>query len=94
MHQAQKYQAQIDGLKAVANLVEVDEETFRMVLRSNERPTIVAGEAGFWKFKRHTYLTTYDGFVFCLRSPAPVDFKAEAPAAFLVKAKTVSIPFL
>jgi len=92
--QQQRYLAHIEGLKAVANLVEVDEPTFRTLLRSHEQPTVVVGESGFWRFKRHTYLTTYDGFVFCLRSPAPVDLKAEAPSAFLVQAKAVTIPFL
>lgn len=94
MHQQHRYLAQIEALKSVANLVEVDEQTFRMLLRSHEQPTIVVGESGFWRFKRHTYLTTYDGFVFCLRSPTALDLKAEAPSAFLVSAKAVTIPFL
>lgn len=95
MHRQQhRYLAQIEGLKAVANLVEVDEETFRRLLRSHERPTVVVGETGLWRFRRHTYLTTYDGFTFCLRSATPLDLHAEAPSAFLVRAKTVTIPFL
>jgi hypothetical protein len=94
MHEVHRTQAQIDGLRAVANLVEVDEGTFRMLLRSHEQPTLVTGQTGFWKLKRHTCMTTYDGFVFCLRSPLPLDFRSEAPAAFVVQAKTVNIPFL
>ncbi|MHC4548350.1 MAG: hypothetical protein ACYTEZ_06185 [Planctomycetota bacterium] len=91
---AQQYQAQIEGLKALANLVEVSEATFRLIVRSHEHPTIVAGGTGALWFKKHTYLTTYDGFVFCLRSERPLDFAADAPGAFFVEAKTVHIPFL
>ena len=90
----QNYQAQIEGLKAVANIVEVDEETFRTLLRSREHPTLVAGETGVLWFKKHTYLTTYDSFIFCLRAPGPLDFEKDAPGAFFISAKSVNIPFL
>jgi len=91
---AQQYQAQIEALKAVVSLVEVDETTFRLLLRSRPHPTIVTGKAGAYWFKRHIYLTSYDGFVFCLRTPHAVDFHEEAPGAFLVRSKQIRIPFL
>jgi len=90
----QQYQAQIEGLKAIANLVEVDEATFRLVIRSHEHPTIVAGGTGALWFKKSTYLTTYDGFVFVLRAEKPLDFREDAPGAFFIEAKSVNIPFL
>jgi len=91
---AQQHLAEIETVKALANLVEVDEETFRGILRAHERPTIVAGESGFWLFRRHVYLTTYDGFVFCVRVRVPMDFADDAPSHFLIRAKAVTIPFL
>ena len=91
---AQQYQAQVEGMKALANLVEVDEETFRLIVRSREHPTIVAGATGILWFKKHTYLTTYDGFVLCLRTDKPLDLTEDAAGAFYVEAKTVHIPFL
>jgi hypothetical protein len=91
---AQQYQARIEALKAVASLVEVDEATFRGILRAHDRPTVVSGGTGVLWFKRHTYLTSYDGFVFCVRSDKPLDFAADAADAFHVVAKTLTIPFL
>jgi len=90
----QQYQAQIEALKAVVSLVEVDETTFRLLLRSRPHPTIVTGKGGTLWFKKHTYLTSYDGFVFCLRTSQALDFHEEAPGAFLVRAKQITIPFL
>jgi len=90
---AAQYQAQIQALKAVASLVEVDEQTFRTLLRSLKSPTIVAGTTGVMWFKKQVYLTSYDGFVFFLRSPAPLDFEADAPNAFFVAAESLTIPF-
>lgn len=87
-------QEQIQALKALVNLVEVDEATFRLLLRSHEKPTIVVGKAGILWFKKHTYMTSYDGFVFLHRAEKECDFRAEAPQALVVDAKTIHIPFL
>jgi hypothetical protein len=89
-----QYQAQINALKAMAAVVEVDEETFRALLRSRSHPTIVAGISGALWFKRRTYLTSYDGFVFLLRADQPLDFQEEAGGALYVDAKQVNIPFM
>ncbi|MFQ5845261.1 MAG: hypothetical protein ACE5JG_09775, partial [Planctomycetota bacterium] len=89
-----QYQAQINALKAMAAVVEVDEETFRTLLRSRPHPTIVAGTSGALWFKRRTYLTSYDGFFFLLRVDGPLDFSPDAAGAFYVNAKHVNIPFL
>lgn len=91
---AQQRHQQIEALKALVNLVEVDERTFRLLLRSHEKPTIVVGKAGFLWFKKHVYMTSYDGFVFLHRADRERDFHAEAPQAFVVAAGTVHIPFL
>lgn len=91
---AQRYNAQIEALKSLVNLVEVDEATFRSLLRAHERPTLVTGQSGMLWFKRFTYLTSYDGFIFCLRAEKEQDFAADAPDALVVKAKAVHIPFL
>jgi hypothetical protein len=91
---AAQRQEQIEALKALVNLVEVDEATFRLLLRSHERPTVVVGKAGLLWFKKHTYMTSYDGFVFLLRAEKECDFRAEAPQALVVAAKEVHIPFL
>ena len=85
---------QIQALKALVNLVEVDEATFRLLLRSHEKPTIVVGKAGIAWFKKHTYMTSYDGFVFLHRADKECDFRTEAPQALVIEAKTVHIPFL
>ena len=90
---AAQYQAQIQALKAVASLIEVNEETFRTLLRSLPSPTIVAGETGAMWFKKRGYLTNYDGFVFFVRVPRPLEFSADAPGAFYVEAESLSIPF-
>ena len=91
---AHQYQAQIQALKAVANLVEVDEGTFRQLLGARDHPTIVGAESGALWFKKRVYLTSYDGFVFVLRVPKVLDFQKEAAGAFYVEAKSVNIPFL
>jgi hypothetical protein len=85
---------QIEALKALVNIVEVDEPTFRLLLRSHEKPTLVAGSTGFLWFKKAVYLTSYDGFVFLHRAEKAVDFRAEAPDAFRIEAKSVNIPFV
>ncbi|MGH7163342.1 MAG: hypothetical protein ACREID_07645 [Planctomycetota bacterium] len=90
---AAHYQAQIKALKAVATHVEVDEETFRLLLRSRPHPTIVSGTTGVFWFKMRTYLTSYDGFVFFLRARAGLDFGKDAPGAFYVEAKSLNLPF-
>jgi hypothetical protein len=87
-------QQQIEALKAIISLVEVDEATFRLLLRSNERPTLVKGRTGFWRFKKHIYMTSYDGFVFIHRAGAECDFRADAPQAFVIAAQEVQIPAL
>jgi len=91
---AAHHQAQIEAIKAVASIVEVDEPTFRDILRAHEQPTIVTGESGALWFKRPVYLTTYDGFVFLLKAAKAVDFAQDAPRAFWIRAKSVTIPFL
>ena len=90
---AAHHQQQIQALKAIASLVEVDEATFRLLLRSHEKPTIVAGKSGVLRFKKVTYLTSYDGFVFLFRTDQARDFRADAPQALVVDAKAVHIPF-
>lgn len=91
---AHQYQARIEALKALINLVEVDEATFRLLLRSHERPTLVTGTSGVLWFKKFSYLTSYDGFVFIVRSGKELDFHAEAPGALVVAAKSIHVPFL
>ena len=91
---AAHYQQQIRALKAIATLIEVDEATFRLLLRSSDKPTIVESRTGFFWFKKHVYMTSYDGFVFFHRSSAPCDLRAEAPQAFVVAAEHVEIPSL
>jgi hypothetical protein len=85
---------QIEAMKALVNLVEVDEATFRLLLRSHEKPTLVTGTTGFLWFKKRVYMTSYDGFVFLHRGDRELDFRTEAPEAVVVDAKTVHIPFL
>jgi hypothetical protein len=89
-----QYQAAIEGLKAVAHLIEVDEETFRLLVRSREHPTIVEGKIGALWFKKRVYLTSYDGFIFVHKAEKPLDLTPDAPGAFHVKAENASIPFL
>lgn len=89
-----RHHQQIEALKAIISLVEVDEATFRLLLRSNERPTLVTGRTGFWRFKKHIYMTSYDGFVFLHRAGAECDFRTEAPQAFIIAAAEVELPSL
>jgi hypothetical protein len=91
---AQAYHERIEAIKALINLVEIDEATFRLLLRSHEKPTVVTGTTGFLWFKKFTYLTSYDGFVFCHRGDKACDFAADAPRALVIEAKAVHIPFL
>jgi len=85
---------QIEALKALINLVEVDEATFRLLLRSHEKPTLVTGNTGFLWFRKRVYMTSYDGFVFLHRAGKEIDFRAEAPDSVVVNAQSVHIPFL
>ena len=91
---AAHHQQQIEALKALAHLIEVDEATFRLLLRSNDRPTLVTGKTGFLWFKKHVYMTTYDGFVFIHRAAEPRDLAADAPKAFVVAAEHIVLPSL
>ena len=91
---AHQYQAQINAIKAMVNLVEVDEATFRSIVGARPHPTVVSGRTGALWFKKNVYLTSYDGFVFLLRSAAELDFRSDAPKAFYIEAKSVTIPFL
>ncbi len=91
---AAHHQQQIQALKALASIIEVDEATFRLLLRSHERPTLVVSRTGFFWFKKHVYMTSYDGFVFFHRAAVERDFLAEAPLAFVVVAEHVQIPSL
>ncbi|MHC4931033.1 MAG: hypothetical protein ACYTGV_02440 [Planctomycetota bacterium] len=91
---AQQYQAQINAMKAVISLVEVDETTFRRILQTRPHPTIVTGKSGALWFKKTVYMTTYDGFVFLHRSKNPLDFSGHAPDAVIVEAESVNIPFM
>ena len=86
--------AQIQALRAIANMVEVDEGTFRQLLSAREHPTIIGAESGALWFKKRIYLTSYDGFIFLLRTPKVLDFQEEAPIAFYVEAKSANIPFI
>ena len=89
-----RYQARIEALKAVAGLVEVDEETFRLLIRSREQPTIVEAKAGALWFKKRIYMTSYDGFKFVHRAERELDLSVDAPGAFLVRAESITLPFL
>ena len=91
-HAAAHHAQQIQALKAVASLIEVDEATFRLLLRSNERPTVVVGHTKILWFKKNVYLTSYDGFVFIHRAAVEIDVRAEAPQAFIVQAEHLHIP--
>jgi len=91
---AGRYQASIEALKVVAGLVEVDEETFRLLVRSREQPTIVEGQAGLLWFKKRIYMTSYDGFKFVLRAERELDFSEDAPEAFRIRAEALTLPFL
>ena len=92
--QAAQYQAQIQALKAMLGVIAVDEETFRLILRSRSHPTIVAGKSGALWFKKPIYMTSYDGFLFILKPDEDLDFKEDAPGAFFVEAKAVHVPFM
>jgi hypothetical protein len=91
---AQHHQERITAVKALMNLVEVDEATFRLLLRSHERPTLVRGATGMLWFRKFTYMTSYDGFVFCHRSDKECDFRPDAAGALVIDAKTIDIPSL
>ncbi len=84
---AHQQHERIQALKAIASLIEVDEATFRLLLRSHERPTLVVSRTGFLWFKKHVYMTSYDGFVFFHRAGTELDFRAEAPRALVVAAE-------
>ncbi len=91
---AAQYQAQIEALKAMLGVIAVEEETFRLILRSRPHPTIVAGKTGALWFKKPIYMTSYDGFLFILKPDSELDFKEDAPGAFFVEAKAVHVPFM
>ena len=92
--QAAQYQAQIEALKAMLGVISVEEETFRLILRSRPHPTIVAGKSGALWIKKPIYMTSYDGFLFVLKQDKDLDFKEDAPGAFFVEAKAVHVPFM
>ncbi len=86
--------AKILAIKAQLSVVEVDEETFRTIIRSREHPTILTGRIGMLWLKKHAYVTSYDNFMFVLRSDDPLDLSDDAPGAFVIETKSLNLTFL
>ena len=65
-----------------------------LLIRSREQPTIVEAKAGALWFRKRIYMTSYDGFKFVHRAKQELDLSADAPHAFLVRAESITLPFL
>jgi hypothetical protein len=77
-----------NAIKASGILVRVSPEDFDAILRKNEKPLVIASTGGFIS-TNYQYLTSYKGFAFFTKSPAPLMLP---PRAELIEAQKIWIP--
>ena len=62
-----------NAIKASGAIVTVSQEDFESILRKIEKPLVIAATGGFIS-TNYQYLTSYKGFVFFVKCPAPLVF--------------------
>jgi hypothetical protein len=65
-----------NAIKASGAIVTVSQEDFETILRKIEKPLVIAATGGFIS-TNYQYLTSYKGFVFFVKCPAPLMFSSK-----------------
>jgi hypothetical protein len=77
-----------NATKASGVIVRVSPENFLAILRRSESPLVVHAAGGFFS-TRYSYLTSYKGLAFFVKSAAPMQLP---PGVELVRAESIWIP--
>jgi hypothetical protein len=77
-----------NAIKASGVIVQVSEEDFVNILSKSERPLVICSTGGFFS-KKYRYMTSYKGFAFFTKCPAPLMF---SPKVETVVAGKIWIP--
>lgn len=78
-----------NAIKASGAIVRVEPDAFLEVLARCEAPLVVACETKSFFSTSNQYLTSYRGFIFCTKSPAPLTIPDWCE---VVRAKSVWVP--
>lgn len=76
------------AIKASGVVVSVSYEDFDKILSKSEKPLVISSTGGFIR-TNYQYLTSYKGFAFFTKTPAPVMF---SPKVELIEAGKIWIP--
>ena len=88
MSEAAHAAAIANAIKASGVIVQVNQEDFENILRKSEKPLVVCATGGFIS-TNYQYLTSYKGFAFFLKCPAPLMF---SPKVEVIVAGKIWIP--
>lgn len=77
-----------NAIKASGAIVTVSQEDFENILRKIEKPLVISATGGFIS-TNYQYLTSYKGFVFFVKCPAPLMF---SPKVEIIIAKKIWLP--
>jgi hypothetical protein len=76
------------AIKASGVIVRVSPDDFENILRKSERPLVICSTGGFIS-KNFQYMTSYKGFAFFTKCPAPLMF---SPKVETIVAQKIWIP--
>ena len=76
------------AIKASGVIVRVSPDDFENILRKSERPLVICSTGGFIS-KNFQYMTSYKGFAFFTKCPAPLMF---SPKVEIIVAAKIWIP--
>jgi len=77
-----------NAIKASGVIVHVSQEDFEKILQLSEKPLVICATGGFIS-TNYQYLTSYKGFAFFTKCPAPLMFP---PKIETIVAKKIWIP--
>jgi len=77
-----------NAIKASGTVVSVSPEDFDRILSKSEKPLVITATGGFIR-TNFQYLTSYKGFAFFTKTPAPVTF---SPRVEVIEAAKIWIP--
>jgi len=77
-----------NAIKASGVIVYVSEEDFANILQKSEKPLVICAIGGLFT-KKYRYMTSYKGFAFFTKCPAPLMFP---PKIETIVAKKIWIP--
>lgn len=77
-----------NAIKASGVLITVSPEDFDVILRKNEKPLVISATGGIFR-TNYKYLTSYKGFAFFTKCPAPLMFP---PKIEVIVAEKIWIP--